>query len=144
MGNDLQEGHSNSVTGVAEVTSAHPSTQSKNPVQARIVIIHITFATKVELWKDKDVEIPEMDLNINAIEVLTDIPEWICILAEEIRHQRWEEDHLNSLMICDTWMVTKNHRWKNYSHHGHLEVTSVIDEITVKGKRIIIPASLHK
>ena len=48
-----------------------------------------------------------MNLNINAIEMCTDIPE--CMMPEEVRHVAQVDDHINLLTIyvINEWLSTR-------------------------------------
>ena len=51
----------------------------------------------------KDEEIAGMNMNINVVEIWTDIPE--CMMAEEIRHDVQADNHLNTLTayVINDW-----------------------------------------
>ena len=48
--------------------------------------------------ENKEKEIPGVNVNMNATEMCTDIPE--CTIAEEIRYGTQEHDHLSALTMC--------------------------------------------
>ena len=86
-----------------------------------------------------------MSLSIHAIELCKDIPD--CMTVEEIKLATLDDEHLAMLseyVLCG-WPVTKAElqmKLQPFRSLGHEIV--IIDRIAVKGRRILVPASLHK
>ena len=86
-----------------------------------------------------------MKLTMNAIDMCTDILE--CMMAAEIRHVTIEDDHIGALSIygmhdCPS---TKAEVIKEVQMYWSFrDEVEVIDWIAMKGRKIIIPATLQK
>ena len=86
-----------------------------------------------------------MDVDINAIEACTVIPEYMT--AEEISHAMQHYDHLNALMmyVIHGWPSTGVEVKEDVQPYWPFRDNKVvIDRITMKGKRNMIPVFLHK
>ena len=89
-------------------------------------------------------EIPGMNLNINAIEACTDIPE--CMMAEEIRHATCDNDNVSimSAYMIKEWPSTKANVKELQPYWPFTDNIAVTGRATFKGRRIIMPSSLHQ
>ena len=86
-----------------------------------------------------------MRVNKNAKEIWTDIPK--CMTPEDIRCAPIDNDHVSTLFIYvkDDWPWTRAEVIKETQSCGSLkDGIAIIDEITIKGRRIIIPAFPQK
>ena len=93
----------------------------------------------------KDKPIKDMDIRIDAIQSVTDIPEWVSI--SQIQQTSTQDDHLQCLkgFIIAGWPSTKEElhtAWKLY--WSYRDELVVIDTVMLKGRHIIIPTSLKQ
>ena len=93
----------------------------------------------------KDKLIEDMDIQVDAIQSTTDMPE--CVSMAEIQQASAQDDHLQKLksFIISGWPDTKDKLHADlrpyWSYRGEL---AVIDGIILKGRHIVIPNNLKQ
>ena len=91
--------------------------------------------------ENKDEEILGMNININAICMATDIPNFTS--AQEIQQASVKDDHWVS--IIEDWPEIRNEGPQEitlyWTFRDHM---AVIDDIILKGSQIVIPKELQK
>ena len=100
--------------------------------QYRVRIIYVSgldlfiadWLTRQNHKENKDEEVQGMNININAIHMITDISK--CMTAQEIQHGTAEVDHLQQLTTCVIrgWSENRNKipQEKEKKHTGHSEM----------------------
>ena len=84
-----------------------------------------------------------MDINIDAIQSATDIPE--CVSMAQIQQASTQDDHLQCLksFIITGWPSTKDELHADLKPYWlYRDELAVIDGIVLKGRHIVIPNSL--
>ena len=116
--------------------------------QYRVQIIYkpgpkIFIADWVSRHKDKPTK--DMDVCVDAIQSVTDIPE--CVSMAEIQQESTQDNHIQHLKNC---IIAG---WPNMKDELHVELKpywlyrdelAVIDGIILKGRHIVIPQSLRQ
>ena len=90
-------------------------------------------------------EIPGMHITINVTESCADTPD--CITAEEIRTVNLKDEHLSTLakLKLHSWLSTRTELQKQLqSYRSFMDEIAIIDENTIKRRRVIISASLQE
>ena len=97
------------------------------------------------LVEGKDKPIKDMDIRVDAIQSMTDIPE--CMSIAQIQQASAQDNHLQCLkdFIITGWPSTKDELHADlkpcWSYRDEL---AVIDGIVLKGRHIVIPNSLRQ
>ena len=93
----------------------------------------------------KDKPIKDIDIRIDAIQKVTNIPE--CMSISQIQQATTQDNHFQCLksFIIAGWPSTKDELHGDlklyWSYRGEL---AVIDEVVMKGRCILIPTSLKQ
>ena len=93
----------------------------------------------------KDKPIKDMDINIDAIQSVTDIPE--CMSMAKIQQASAQDDHLQCLkgFIITGWPSTKDELHADLKPYwSYRDELAVIDIIVLKGRHIVMPNSLRQ
>ena len=93
----------------------------------------------------KDKPIKDMDIRIDAIQNVTDIPE--CMSISQIQQASAQDDHLQCLksFIITGWPSTKDKLHTDLKPYwSYRDEVAVIDGVMLKGRHIIIPISLKQ
>ena len=93
----------------------------------------------------KDKPIKDMDIRVDTIQSVTDIPE--CMSISQLQQASAQDDHLQCLksFIIAGWLSTKDELHSDlnpyWSYRDDLEV---IDGVVMKGRQIVIPTVLKQ
>ena len=93
----------------------------------------------------KDKPIKDVDIRIDAIQSVIDIPECISIL--QIQQASTQDDHLQCLksFIIAGWPKTKDELCSNIRPYwSYRDDLAIIDGMVMKGRQILIPTSLKQ
>ena len=89
--------------------------------------------------------IKDMDIRIDAIQNVTDIPECMSIL--QIQQASMQDDHLQCLksFIIASWLSMKDELHNDLRlYWSYRDDLAVIDGVVIKGRWILIPTSLKQ
>ena len=95
--------------------------------------------------KGKDKPIKDLDIRIDAIQSVTDIPE--CVSISQIQQASAQNDHLQCLksFIIAGWPSTKEELHTDLKPYwSYRDELAIIDGVMLKGRCIIIPTSLKQ
>ena len=93
----------------------------------------------------KDKPIKDMDVRIEAIQSVTDIPE--CMSMSQIQQASAQDDHLQCLksFIITGWPSPKDELHTELKPYwSYKDVLAVIDRVMLKGRCIVIPTCLNQ
>ena len=129
-------------TQIAKNIATHSPIEQGNSVHTLTLTIHSRLAILTKPW-GRDEEIPDMCITINAMESCMDIPD--CMTADKIRQAILDNEPLGMLSeyILHGWPPTKAEVQNELQlYWSFIHKIALIDEITMKGRRIIVPVSL--
>ena len=89
--------------------------------------------------ENKDAEIPGMQLNIDAIETMTDIPD--CMTMQQLQQATSKDDHLQQLKdyIIRGWPENKDQMPQDIqTYWAFQDDMAVIDGVLLKGRCVVI------
>ena len=95
--------------------------------------------------ESKDKPIKDMNIRIDTIESVTDIPE--CVSISQIQQAFTQDDHLQCLksFIIAGWPSTKEELHINLQPYwSYRDELAIIDGVMLKGRCMIIPTSLKQ
>ena len=118
--------------------------------------VHIIYKLEPEIFtadwlsqnnhkEGKDKPIKDMEIRIDAIKSVTDIPE--CILISQIQQASAQDEYLQCLknIIITGWLSTKDDLHSDLRPYlSYTDDLAVINGVVMKGRCIIIPAVLKQ
>ena len=102
------------------------------------------WLSQTQPWENRDEEIPGICITISVIDSFTDIPG--CLRVKQIRVAVLEDEHLGLLSeyVLYGWPWMKTEVQKDLQPYWSFrDGIAVIDGIAMKGKGVILPASLQ-
>ena len=120
-------------------TSKNSSAQAPNFIQTRAQIFFADWLSHHNHNENKDKAIKGMDIKVDAVQMMTDVPE--CMSIHQIQQATVQDEHLQLLksLIITAWPGTKDQLHQDIRPYWSFkDDLAVIDGVIMKGRCIII------